>query len=275
MPSDSHPTANPYTGLDARTAIDRLATEHGGRLLGLAKRFCGSADEAEDLVQEVFLRAYRSWDGYRGDARVETWLYRIAARACQRMHRPRAGEPSHTASLDATLPFGDPLIAAVPAGEHDPAEQHQRTEARERLEAAIAALPEEFRVPIVLKDIVGLPVADVAAILDLPEGTVRSRVHRARLKLREAVDGALPRDPTPAPPPAYEHQTCLDLLAAKQDAIDRGVALPGDVVCARCRSVFATLDLAHDLCGELAGGELPGAIRERLASALHAVDEPA
>jgi len=245
-----------------------MIREHGGQLYHLAFRFCGSRDEAEDLVQEVFLNAYKGWDSFRGDSSEKTWLYRIAARACQRMHRKRSGEPDRIGSLHDLLPFGDPLIAVIPSDDDGALEQQVRAEARERLEAEITRLPEDFRVPLILKEIVGFGVREVADILGLEEATARSRVHRARLKLRAAVDKALPRGAEPAPPPAYPEQTCLDLLNAKQEALDRGVPFDGSVICARCRSVFASLDLTQQVCRDLAADELPPEVAERLRERL-------
>ncbi len=251
-----------------REAIAELVDAYAGPIYGLGLRFCGNATDAEDLVQEVFLNAQKGWDGFRGESDPKTWLYTIAARACQRMQRKKAGEPDRVASLDAKLPFGERLIASI-ASEQDGVVQEQiRREARSRVEEAIAGLPEDFRVPLVLKEIVGFTVPEVAGMLGLEEGTVKSRVHRARLKLREAVDAVLPRNPEPAPPSAHEQRVCLDLLNAKQEALDRGVEFDGAVICDRCRSVFAALDLAQETCRDLAGGVLPEGVRERLERAL-------
>lgn len=244
--------------------IEELVNEYGGQLLSLAHRFCGNRDEAEDLVQEVFLNAFRSWDQFRGESNPKTWLYRIAANACQRMHRKRAGETERIGSLESMLPFGERLIAVVADEQPEALQQQIHAEARERLEAEIARLPADFRVPLILKDIVGFSVREVADILGLEEGTVRSRVHRARLKLRSAVDAALPRRPEPAPPPAYEERTCLDLLNAKQEALDRGAPFDSSVICDRCRSVFASLDLTRRVCRDLASDRVPDGLRERL-----------
>jgi len=256
----------PAPGAPAGEAVAALFDRYGGSLYGLALRLCGDAAEADDLVQEVFLHAYRGWPGFRGQASARTWLHTIAVRACRRLRRRRAGAPAEGLPLGALLPFeGDSLPAA---GGEGGLEAAVGDEARRRLEGAIADLPEDFRLPVVLKEIAGLPVAEVAAVLGLPEGTVRSRLHRARLRLRAAVDAALPRAPGRAPPPAYDRQTCLDLLQAKQRAMDAGVPLAGEVVCERCRAVFATLDLARELCGQLAGGDPPARVRERLERAL-------
>jgi len=251
-------------GPEAHAAIRRLVDDYGGQLYSLARRFCSSRDEAEDLVQEVFLQAFRSWHQFRGQADPKTWLFRIAARSCQRMHRKKSGEPDRIASLETPLPFGERLIAVIADDQTDALQAQIRAEAIERVEAEIARLPDEFRVPLVLKDLVGFSIRDVAGMLGIEEGTVRSRVHRARLKLRAAVDASLPKDPDPAPPPAYDEQTCLDLLNAKQEALDRGVPFDTAVICDRCRSVFASLDLTQDACRSLADGALPAGVQKRL-----------
>lgn len=249
-------------------AFERLVDEHGSMLYQLGLRFCGDSSDAEDMVQETFINAYKGWDGFRGESDPKTWLYTIAARVCARMGRKRSGEPDRIGSLDELLPFGEERIAMVPGELGDELERRVRDEARQRVEGAIASLPDTFRVPLVLKEIVGFGVADVARILGLSEGTVRSRVHRARLKLRAAVDTLVPRAPGVAPPPAYPERTCLDLLDAKQEAIDRGVPFDTGVICDRCRSVFATLDLAHEACRDLRNGVLPRDLRERILTDL-------
>jgi RNA polymerase sigma-70 factor (ECF subfamily) len=84
-----------------------------------------------------------------------------------------------------------------------------RREARERGEQAIAMLPDEFRMPLILKEIVGITAPEVADVLGLEEGTVKNRVHRARLRIRAEIEKALPRQAKEAPPPAYQVQVCL------------------------------------------------------------------
>jgi RNA polymerase sigma-70 factor (ECF subfamily) len=252
------------TGPPTSRPITRLVEEHAGQLYQLAFRFCGSRDEAEDLVQEVFLHAHRSWDGFRGESSEKTWLYKIAARACQRMHRKRSCEPDQIGSLHDLLPFGDPLIAVIASEQDDLLQQQIRREAKERLETEMTGLPDEFRVPLILKEIVGFSLREVGEVLGIEEATAKSRVHRARLKLRAAVEKALPKTSEPAPPPAYEEQTCLDLLNAKQDALDRGVAFDTSVICQRCQSVFASLDLTQKACRDLSNNAIPAGLKQRL-----------
>lgn len=245
---------------DAReVAIPKLLEREGGRLYSLGRRLCGGPEAAEDLVQEVFLEAYKGWDRFEGRSSASTWLYSIAGHACQRMQRKRVGEPREMASLDALLPFAADTMVDVASLEHDDGSEDRR----EAVEAAITSLPEDFRLPLVLKDILGLSLAEIAPILGLKEATVKTRVHRARLKIRAALEEVLPR--RPSTPFAYEKQVCLDLLQTKQEAIDRDVAFPmNDIVCERCRALFSTMDLAGQVCRDLGQGIMPPDLRDRL-----------
>ena len=111
-------------------------------------------------------------------------------------------------------------------------------------------------------------VAEVAAILDLKPATVKTRVHRARMQLRAALDRELPRRPAPAA--EHERQICLDLLTAKQEALDQGVEfpVPAQDLCDRCRSLFDTLDLTRDVCLLLGNDHLPPKVREMVLARL-------
>jgi len=255
----------------AEVAIPRLLDTYGGRIYALALRLCRRPEDAEDLVQEIFLQAFRKWEQFDGRSSPTTWLFTIAVRACQRMHRRRSGQPQRIESLDQLLPFNEARVATVPSGQKPGAGERAQREAVERVEEAIASLPPEFRLPLVLKDIIELPVADVATALNIKPATVKTRLHRARLRLRKALIEALPQHD--GPPAAYARQVCLDLLRTKQDALDRGVPFPvgGQVICERCRSIFETLDWTHDLCGQIAHGKLPGHLRRRLLAAVESV----
>jgi hypothetical protein len=145
-----------------------------------------------------------------------------------------------------------------------------RNEARETVERAIATIPVHFRLPLVLKEIADFSLAEVAEILGLKEATVKTRVHRGRLLLRGAIVKDLPT--RAAPPPGHPNRVCLDLLHAKQESLDRRAPFPyppGEL-CARCQAMFATLDLAHDICASLARRELPPGLRRALRADLTA-----
>ncbi|HMP75260.1 MAG TPA: RNA polymerase sigma factor [Kiritimatiellia bacterium] len=227
--------------------------------------FCGNHADAQDLVQETLIRAYRKWDQFEGRADPTTWLYRIASRVCLRMRRRRAGQPARIESLDEDPAFAEKTMVDLDALARRQEAERGESEALLRMQDAIAALPAEFRVVLVLKEIAGLSVEDAAAALGLKPQTVKTRLHRARMRLRRAIVSALPRKPGAAP--AYSKQICLDLLRAKQDALDRGVPFPVQdaLVCERCQAVFATLDLGTDLCRRLGAGPLPPALRKLIS----------
>lgn len=243
-------------------ALPLLVDAYGGRLHSLGLRFCGDREDARDLVQETFLAAFRSWRKFEGRSKPSTWLFTIAARVCRRMHRLRSGEPASKLSLDELVPLRDERIAALPADA--PLSADQREEARRDVERAIASLPQAFRMPLVLKEVAGLSLAEIAAVLGLREATVKTRLHRARLRVRKALEDALPR--RAVAPARYSREVCLDLLEAKQEALDKGLtfAFPAGVVCERCSELFATLDLAQGLCREVERGALPEDLRREL-----------
>lgn len=246
-------------------AIPRLLELYGPRIMGLSLRLTRSRHGAEDLVQETFAQAYRKWGTFRGDSDPGTWLYTIAVRFWQRRARRTGRAPKSFSDL---VPFAGETVAALPLGSTATSEDiPAKREAIREMERAIASLPNELRLAIVLKDILELETGEVAAALGVKPQTVKTRVHRARLALRGKLMALVPQRDAPAP--VYERQVCLDLLRAKLDAMDagRGFPLRQSVVCERCRAVFAELDLTQDVCAELSQGEIPAKLR-RLILAL-------
>ncbi len=242
------------------------------RVHALARRICSGRD-ADDLVQDTFLNAFRAIDQLADPENPRPWLFAIAHRACQRLHRRRAGEPQHLDSFDELLPQPEATLPEVSSLQPDPHSDRLRAEARELVEQGIAELPEAFRIPLLLADIAELKLSEIAAILDLEEATVKTRIHRARLKLRQILAHGLPQRPiSSAAQHAHAREICLDLLRARLDAFDHGVPFPysSTALCERCQSVFATLDLAASICGALDRESLPPALRERLLAATRA-----
>ncbi len=227
-----------------------VARELWPRLYRTAVGLCRNPDEAQDLVQETLLQAMRKWNQFEGRADPATWLYPIAARLCRRRHRRRAGEPRHLEPLAELLPSADGALVDVSRAS-DPHESLSLDQLQRVVLEGIAALPPAFRIPLVLIDIAELKTSEAARILGIKEGTVKTRVHRARLKLRQRLAARLPT--LPAVPCRHRRRVCLDLLQAKQDALDRGVpfALSEAELCARCNSVMATLDLGKEICGSI------------------------
>jgi RNA polymerase sigma-70 factor (ECF subfamily) len=171
-------------------AFDRLYRDHVDRMYRFAQRLCGSPDDAKDLVQEVFLSAYRSLKDFRGESSVSTWLYTIAAHACQRMRRKRKGEPERALSLDALIPTADgEMPIQIPGGDLSPEERLQHKELRHSLFSAVHKLPKKYRMVLVLRDMEGLSAREVGAVMGLTERAVKSRLHRARLFVRHELNG--------------------------------------------------------------------------------------
>ncbi|PWU25062.1 MAG: hypothetical protein C5B48_03210 [Candidatus Rokuibacteriota bacterium] len=160
-------------------AFEELVAAYQHRVFGVALRMLGSAAEAEEIAQDVFLRAYRALHDFRGDAKLSTWLYAIASRLClTRLGSNERGVTRGDGDRLARLPDpGAGPEAALERGERDAA-----------LLRAIAELPDERRIVVVLRDLEGLSYEEIAGALDLELGTVRSRLHRARMDLKDKLE---------------------------------------------------------------------------------------
>jgi len=156
-------------------AFEELYAAHAGKLFSVACRMLGNQSDAEDILQEIFLSAHRKLDGFRGDAALGTWLYRLAMNQCLDHLRSRAARTSQVTDVLDDEP------ALYEAGSPGLAEQ---TVAKMDIERALAQLPDGCRAVFVLHDIEGLEHREVAAALNIAEGTSKSQVHKARLRLR-------------------------------------------------------------------------------------------
>ena len=192
-PWTAAPVAEPATGDSAefvsrlragdRRAFEELVRTQQHRVYGLALRMLGNPAEAQDVAQEAFVRAHRGLAEFRGDARLSTWLYAIASRLC--LNR-LAGSERRLVRL------GDETLSRLPDTHPGPDQALERSELEEALHRAIGELPEERRIVVVLRDVEGLAYEEIAEALELPVGTVRSRLHRARLDLKEKLERFFP-----------------------------------------------------------------------------------
>jgi RNA polymerase sigma-70 factor (ECF subfamily) len=168
--------------------FDRLYRENIDLIHRFANRLCGETEAAKDLVQETFLNAYRGLNRFRGDARISTWLYTIASRACLRMRRKRKGEPDRELSLDEFIPTSDgEFRLQIRVDGLSPEEALQNKELQQALDAAINKLPKKYKMVLVLRDMEGLSAKEVGTIMGLHERAVKSRLHRARLFVRREL----------------------------------------------------------------------------------------
>ena len=169
-------------------AFDKLYREHVDLLYRYAHRLCGEAESAKDLVQETFLNAYRGLTRFRGDAKISTWLYTIASRACLRMRRKRKGAPDRELSLEEFVPSSEgEFRLQIPIEGLTPEQALENKELREALDQAINKLPKKYRMALVLRDMEGLSAGEAGAIMGLTERALKSRLHRARLFVRREL----------------------------------------------------------------------------------------
>ncbi|NLV54926.1 MAG: RNA polymerase sigma factor [Acidimicrobiales bacterium] len=160
-------------------AFEDLVTATHAETYTLARRLTGNDDDARDVVQEAYLRAYRSLGRFRGEARFTTWLYRITAN-CASTYVGRRRRHRHD-ELD------DELVVVDASPELDPAARADASDLRDRLVAALDELPPKLRAVVVLRDVYDLPHEAIAAELGISESAAKVRLHRARRKLKDRV----------------------------------------------------------------------------------------
>ena len=153
--------------------FDEVVARHYQEILNYVAWQVGNPEDAKDLTQVIFTKAYRAFGGFRGEASVRTWLYTIARNTIRDFFRRK----KPTTSLEAHVETHG-----------EPASPHVELPARTvRLQRALAALPEEFREVVMMFYFEGLSLAEIAEALSLPVGTVKSRLNRARRKLRDLI----------------------------------------------------------------------------------------
>ncbi len=192
------PQPNPDLFLARRAAAghpdawNELIRRYGRRIYNIAFQFAGNLAEAEDLTQEIFLRLYRNLDRYRGDVPLAGWTLRLSRNLCVDHYRRTRNERRTVVVSEEVLKHQ--------AGDSDPTERAERNEKLRLVYRCIEEMPAPFAELLMLRDLQGLSYADICAFLDLPEGTMKSRLRRARLDLMRRVDAHQQRtgDRTPA-----------------------------------------------------------------------------
>jgi len=175
-------------------AFERLVAERSGELYALLYRLTADAEEARDLTQETFLRAFQSISRFRGEANVKTWLYRIAVnQARNRWRWWRRRRRDATVSLDGSdRPDQQSLTDRVRnEAVADPEQVTLAHEREEQLRDALLELRPSYREAVILRDVEGLTYEEIAATLQINVGTVKSRLSRGRLELRKKLSGSL------------------------------------------------------------------------------------
>ena len=188
-------------------AFGVLFRRHRDRLWAVALRTMGNPEDAADGLQDGMIAAYRRAGSFRGDSAVTTWLHRVVVNAC--LDRLRAAKIRRTDALPEDVEDRGTLVAAA-AAEDDPGTAAEVSERRGRVLAALATLPADQRAALVLVDMEGYPVSEVAVMLDCAEGTVKSRCSRGRTKLAALLTDLQPTSddaPEGNPPPRQDVPT--------------------------------------------------------------------
>jgi RNA polymerase sigma-70 factor (ECF subfamily) len=173
---------------DCGVPFDVLVERYQKKVFNLLLRMIGDYDEAADLTQDVFLQAYRALPTFRGEAKIYTWLYRIAINRCKNRIKQISRDNSLvSSSLDDPVDADDTASRDVPDHSYVPDRQLERTELRAVVSSEISNLPPDFREVIVLRDLQGLSYREMADVVGISLEAVKSRLFRARQCLRERL----------------------------------------------------------------------------------------
>lgn len=176
------PLVHRWRGGDLR-AFGELVRRHQRKVFGLLIRMLGDRDEAEDAAQETFLNLHRHGHRFRSESRFSTFVYRVAVNAALNRRRSQGRRRAHLEQLAS----GQAVGQALPVTPRDPEDAIGGDEVRARVQSCLLGLPAALRAPVVLYDIEGMSYGEIAEILQIAEGTVKSRIHRARHALREQL----------------------------------------------------------------------------------------
>ncbi|MDD4494047.1 MAG: sigma-70 family RNA polymerase sigma factor [Eubacteriales bacterium] len=170
-------------------AFESLIKEHQKRVYNIALRMLGNPEDAYDAAQEVFLRVYKSLHGFKGQSSFSTWIFRITKNVC--LDELRKRNRRNFISIDKEIEYGDGSVQMQIEDERPtPEEAAERAELSNNIKDAISMLPEQHRILIILRDIQNFSYEEIAGILQIPDGTVKSRINRARSALREIINGS-------------------------------------------------------------------------------------
>lgn len=245
------------------SAMEELLARHEKQIFRFGMRMCGSEEDARDVLQETLVAAFKNLPEFRGDAELSTWLYRIARSFCTRSRRLKVGEPAQKGTLDA------PEVRALPAEAPAPDAVAHAREIGDVLQAAIRALPEKHREVVVLKDVEGLSAEEVAEVLGEDVAAVKSRLHRARLELRQSVTSLLGDAQWIGEAPCPELGETLSDYAAQD--VDQATCVKIEehlASCPRCSQACDALKRTVSLCKRIPGDRVPAAVQSAVRHAL-------
>jgi len=179
---------NRFVKADSEKAFKELMSLYQDRIFRFGSRMCGHREDAEDVLQETLLSAYRNMDSFRGEGSFQSWLFKIASSACLKKRRKRKHEPDREESLDQLVEDREDRIpAGTPDGAGEPVGEAEASELARRLQEALLELPAIYRVVITLRDFEGLSTEETAKVLEISTTAAKVRLHRARTMLQKHV----------------------------------------------------------------------------------------
>lgn len=256
---------------DDRDSIDEAIRLMQNTVYSFSMKVCGHPQDAEDTMQEVLMRSLPHLAKIEDPRALAVWLYTVTRNRCWRMRRPSAGAPQHMLSLDELMPDDAELSRMLEDESATPEQEVLNGEQSELLRKAVLDLPAKYRIVLVLHDMEDLDTEQVAKVLDLNAGTVRVRLHRARLAVRRAMAQIAnsAEDPNPAdsfrgangqrPKPSKKHpEECQELFANLSEYVDGRVApqtceqMRDHIeACPACVAFLRDLRTAIDRCQKL------------------------
>jgi RNA polymerase sigma-70 factor (ECF subfamily) len=234
-----------------RRALDELLARHEQQIYRFGLRMCGDEESAREVLQETMLAAFRNIPGFRGDAALSTWLFQIARSFC--IKERRGVRPTTPIEADVVDPSTPPDL-----------QLHAR-EIGAALASAIRELPTEQREVLVLRDVEGLSAQEAAEVVGIEVGALKSRLHRARMALREKLSGTIASAAEPCPELAQE----LSAYAAAE--IDQATCAQIEAHmagCARCTTACDALKRSVSMCKSIPGDIVPAPVRAAVRGAI-------
>ncbi len=205
---------------DQPSSVDRALGLLQNTVYSFSMKVCGHPQDAEDTMQDVLLKSLPYLPKFENAQALSVWLYKVARNRCLMNRRGKRFSPKVNLSLEELMPDGRELEALMDNSHPNPESAALKSEAADRLHKAVLKVPPQYRFVLVLHDMEGLSTAEVAKVTGLREGTVRVRLHRARLLLRREISGAAPRMKASENGSGRKPKHCRELFAALSDYLD-------------------------------------------------------
>ncbi len=256
-----------------RRALEDLLVRHQRKVYRFGLKMCRDPEDAKDVVQETLLAVARTVKDFRGASSVSTWLYTIARSFCIKKRRRSKFAPEQEESIDARDPGMEARQIADPGRAQDESLAGRQVEAA--LEKAIADLDPMYREVLVLRDVEGLSAPEVAEVMGLSVEAVKSRLHRSRVAVREAIAPAL-GVPTPAPAPVPRiAEACPDIVQLFSQHLEGEIssAVCSDMErhlasCEACRRRCDSLQKTLSICKNASLPEVPPEVQASVKKAI-------